>query len=62
MIKRLFAIALLGAALVACTPSDSGSSPDVDPSLDAMPSDVLPSDALPSDALPSDDMMSAEPS
>jgi hypothetical protein len=57
MIKRLFAIALLGAALVACTPSDSGSSPDVDPSLDPIPTDVLPSDAL-----PSEDMMSAEPS
>ena len=56
MIKRLFAIALLGAALVACTPADPGSSPAVDPSMDAMPTDVMPSDAMPSD------MMSAEPS
>jgi hypothetical protein len=61
MIKRLFAIALLGAALVACTPAEPGTSPIVDPSLDALPTDVLPSDAMPSDAAPSD-MMSAEPS
>lgn len=61
MIKRLFAIALLGAALVACTPTDPGSSPAIDPSMDAMPTDAMPSDAMPSDALPTD-MMSAEPS
>jgi hypothetical protein len=51
MIKRLLAIAVLGAALVACTPSDGGTSPDVDPSL-----------AVPTDVLPTDDMMSAAPS
>lgn len=61
MLKHLFAIALLGAALVACTPNNPGSSVDVDPSLDAVPSDVMPSDAMPSDAMPSD-MMSPEPS
>jgi hypothetical protein len=51
MFKRLLAIAVLGAALVACTPTDGGTSPDVDPSL-----------AVPTDALPTDDMMSAAPS
>lgn len=50
MFKRLFAIAVLGAALVACTPTDGGS-PDVDPSL-----------AVPTDVMPTDDMMSAAPS
>lgn len=54
MIKRLLAIAVLGAALAACTPG-SGSSPAVDPSLSA------PTDAAPTDAAPTD-MMSAAPS
>lgn len=59
MIKRMLAIAVLGAALVACTPSDGGSSPDLDPSLVA-PTDVLPTDDLssPSDGLmPSDSVV-----
>lgn len=56
MIKRLLAIAVLGAALVACTPSGSGSSPDLDPSL------AVPTDVLPTDTLPTDDMSSAMPS
>ena len=55
MIKRLLAIAVLGAALVACTPSGSGSSPDLDPS-PAIPTDVLPTDDL-SSAQPSDSAM-----
>ena len=46
MFKRLFAIAVLGAALVACTPG-AGSSPAVDPSL-AVPTDMM--SAAPSDS------------
>jgi hypothetical protein len=49
MLTRLLAIAVLGAALVACTPTN-GSSPAIDPS------PVLPTDVAPTD------MMSAEPS
>lgn len=56
MIKRMLAIAVLGAALVACTPNDGGSSPDLDPSMVA-PSDVLPTDDLSS---PSDGVMPSD--
>ena len=53
MIRRLFLAAALGAALIACTPSDGPGFETAAPPFTPTPTiDASPSDALPSDALP----------